>query len=486
MDFSEGERAGFIDAFVEFWMTRVDNTRTPEELIEAAKAILRGCEEHFRAAVTHVSRINGAVGPDKVEAFKTRALGLLSVASADEFNKQACLIIRDFPKLKAWMEWWMRPSHATMLFSSQRLMEEHVVESMPNTTNAEEAMHWRFYSAAGRDHSFMHGMKSLYKIAVDFERQFEAVNSMYLNVFIHLRTNNFPEGIPIRYRRPEAWKVTAAEIGRTKQTRAGDPAEKKRKKNDGRPPDTIKELLKPEKDTKAKPKKQPAQQDLGQFGPPSYPWKANSCWLDTSLELLFVCAMRNFDDFSTVFDTVPRSSGLHAFYSTLNLRRLIADDVDNKTVTRALGEQRDKLRGLLSKKKVIKNVTSSSSLMVRRRNCHIMVQLNFFLVRHGSTRSSGHRCLTVNASKQLHIFVHRYLISTIVLGRLRLVDHTWRLSSPGTTKNSMPAAIYMKHMVVILQTISRTLSRSTSILLQARFAGAQRTGYAFAQENEST
>ena len=149
MNFSEGECSGFIDAFVQFWMMHTDNTWTARELNEAAKAILCGCEEHFRAAVTKVSRINGAVGPDKVAAFKARALGLLSVPGIEEFNKQANLIIRDFPKLKAWMEWWMRPSHATMLFSSQRLMEEHVVESIPNTTNAEEAMHWRFYSAAG-------------------------------------------------------------------------------------------------------------------------------------------------------------------------------------------------------------------------------------------------------------------------------------------------------------------------------------------------
>jgi hypothetical protein len=130
-----------------------------------------------------------------------------------------------------------------MLFSSQRLMEEHVVESMPNTTNAEEAMHWRFYSATGRDHSFMHGMNSLYKIAMDFECQFDAVNSACSPSLFLRKTNYFSEGIPIRYRRPEAWKVIAAEIGRTKPTCAEKPNEKKRKKNDGRPPDTIKELL---------------------------------------------------------------------------------------------------------------------------------------------------------------------------------------------------------------------------------------------------
>ena len=70
-----------------------DNTWTARELNEAAKAILCGCEEHFHAAVTKVSWINGAVGPYKVAAFKACALGLLSVLGIEEFNKQANLII---------------------------------------------------------------------------------------------------------------------------------------------------------------------------------------------------------------------------------------------------------------------------------------------------------------------------------------------------------------------------------------------------------
>jgi hypothetical protein len=153
--------------------------------------------------------------------------------------------------------------------------------------------------------------------------------------------------------------VVAANIGRTKPTRAAQPDEKKRKKNDGRPPDTKNELL-----GQGKSKKKQAPPSPIQFGPPSYPWKANSCWLDTSLELLFLCAMRNFDDFTTAFDSGPQSSAVSAFYSTLNLRRLIADDVDDRIVSRTLGEHRDRFRALLKKRKVVKNVTSASSLMV--------------------------------------------------------------------------------------------------------------------------
>ena len=74
--------------------------------------------------------------------------------------------------------------------------------------------------------------------------------------------------------------------------------------------------------------------------------------------------MRNFNDFSTAFNSLPQSSAVFAFYSTLNLRRLIADDVDDRLASRTLGEHRDKFRALLKKKKVVKNVTSAAPLMV--------------------------------------------------------------------------------------------------------------------------
>ena len=60
----------------------------------------------------------------------------------------------------------------------------------------------------------------------------------------HCRSNDnqFPEGALIQYGVAEAWKVKAAAIGRTKPTRALKPADNK-KNDDGRLPDTIKELM---------------------------------------------------------------------------------------------------------------------------------------------------------------------------------------------------------------------------------------------------
>ena len=44
-------------------------------------------------------------------------------------------------------------------------MKPELWEAIPETTNVEEAMHWKMYSATGCDHGFLEGMHSLYAIA---------------------------------------------------------------------------------------------------------------------------------------------------------------------------------------------------------------------------------------------------------------------------------------------------------------------------------
>ena len=177
MDFSDAEHRGFINVFQDFWHIHGGDERSDEERVHAAESLLRGCQEHFRAAVTCVARINGAVPVDKKEAFTEHALGLLHCATSDDFQLRANLIIRDFPKLASWMEWWMRPSHASMLFRSERKMDTELWNGLPSTTNAQEAMNAKIYKACGQDHQFLEGMNALYAFALHFERLYKAATS---------------------------------------------------------------------------------------------------------------------------------------------------------------------------------------------------------------------------------------------------------------------------------------------------------------------
>lgn len=174
MDFSDAERLGFILAFTDFW-TELGDGQSEEELKAAAKAVLKGCREHFRAVVTRLSKVSKIISSENSDAFRRRALALLDLSSSKQFLQEAKKLERDFDGIGPWIEWWTRPDHAAMLFASERTMEPELWDMIPETTDAEEAMHFRFYKAVGTHHKFMDGLGKLWTIADSFTRLFNAV-----------------------------------------------------------------------------------------------------------------------------------------------------------------------------------------------------------------------------------------------------------------------------------------------------------------------
>ena len=170
--------------------------------------------------------------------------------------------------------------------------------------------------------------------------------------------------MPIRYGAPEYWKVKAATLGRTKPSRAPNPEEKRRKKNDGRPPDTVKELLGQtnSKDIE-RPKKTSKQSKKLDFGLPAYPWSDNSCWLDASLQVLYMAVTSNFNDFETVCEPLDPCFSLGALYAIIRDRFNL--DFNKGNATSVLKSQRDAFRIFLHKKKVIRSINKPESAVVR-------------------------------------------------------------------------------------------------------------------------
>ena len=181
MDFSEAERGGFIEAFISFWNRRPENERTDSQLRDDAGRILKGCKEHFRAGVTRISRIGGVIPVEQREYF---VIGLLSCPTDTKFREEAREIIQKYPKMASWLEWWLRPAHASILFESQRVMDIAIWDSIPDTTNAEEAMHWKLYSAAGKNHSFFERLRSLRAVSQHFELLHKARLSKFFFVIL--------------------------------------------------------------------------------------------------------------------------------------------------------------------------------------------------------------------------------------------------------------------------------------------------------------
>jgi len=170
--------------------------------------------------------------------------------------------------------------------------------------------------------------------------------------------------------------MVADQIGRTKPTRAPDAADRRRKKNDGRPPDTAKELLDPKKTEKQdkqvqqvvnvlnkQTKKAPAKSDINIASAiPSYPWQNNSCWLDTSLELLYTTVCYDFNEFSQACQQLRSDSPLHSLHHIFHIRQNLAQSTPNISTT--LSKQRNYLRKRIVQAKEAKGLSTFEPLFV--------------------------------------------------------------------------------------------------------------------------
>lgn len=78
---------------------------------------------------------------------------------------------------------------------------------------------------------------------------------------------------------------------------------------------------------------------------PGYPWEANSCWLDSALQIIYMTVKPDWNAFATCA-TTERNVGLHQLYEIL-ARRRAQEDIDS------LRLQRNEFRTYLRESRII-------------------------------------------------------------------------------------------------------------------------------------
>jgi hypothetical protein len=175
MDFSDAQRAGFINAYIRFSDTNTADYRSRGERQAAAERLLKGCEQHYRASVTRVAKNHGVVPFEKEGDFRKLALRLLDKElTAAEYTATVSTIYSNYPRLEDWMRWWDREAHASLIFPARYVMDPHMAKSLPATTNAEESMHNKIYSAIGRAHNLMDGLTEIVRFCGHYKTLYEA------------------------------------------------------------------------------------------------------------------------------------------------------------------------------------------------------------------------------------------------------------------------------------------------------------------------
>ncbi|KAJ7166933.1 hypothetical protein C8R46DRAFT_899417, partial [Mycena filopes] len=164
-------------------------------------------------------------------------------------------------------------------------------------------------------------------------------------------------GILIRYGQPEDWK------GKPRSSRKG---KKRTPRKDGRPPDTSKELVgrgrkgvkkssNPKAPSTTPAPSPPPPQPIPRYRP-SYVWDRNSCYLDTSLELIFQVVSRGFEhQFVARANTLHPAESLKGLVEFMVSRKRLEDVVDETTlsVSQTLGIQRTEFRRFLKRTLIV-------------------------------------------------------------------------------------------------------------------------------------
>jgi hypothetical protein len=117
----------------------------------AAQALLKGCEYHYAKSVARVSRLGDTVSPNTKKDFRRHCSQLVKLKSQADFHKTVEHIKKQWPRTRRWLEWWLIPEYACMLFTSLRKMSPEAAAKLPSTSNPEEAIHASLYRTVGKD-----------------------------------------------------------------------------------------------------------------------------------------------------------------------------------------------------------------------------------------------------------------------------------------------------------------------------------------------
>lgn len=167
IDFSIAERNGFVEAYVEHQLRKlINNLSLPENMVKSHKeylkkeaiSLLKGCQEHFRQSVTRISRNHAIVNHESSAQFQSMALRLLKINERDEFDKVIESIQKNWPNTTSWLEWWVYTDAGKILFPVLSSMDENLSKKLPDSINAQESMHHRYYMCGTIHQSIITGI----------------------------------------------------------------------------------------------------------------------------------------------------------------------------------------------------------------------------------------------------------------------------------------------------------------------------------------
>jgi len=213
-DMSAAELGGFMQALREFVEVKFGKEHTHKANVQK---FYKFCRVHFIRSLTRVARNGAVIQPREEKNFKDDVMSLLDIQDFNEFERAILTFKQRYPRANKWISWYLLPQRAQIMFPACKTItaeDETNFRALSDNTNAQENL--------GGDFKKTHD-KAKISVGQAIEHAYRWCFSFFVDRNLELR------GFNTRYSRG---KLSSHKKSRKKQW-----------KNDGRPPDTTKELV---------------------------------------------------------------------------------------------------------------------------------------------------------------------------------------------------------------------------------------------------
>jgi hypothetical protein len=189
LDYSAAQRLGRAEEYAETMILHLPSFHAlskdaqnieRKRYMDEAQATAKGCATHFSGSILRIKRTESLVPPEHLQEFDSLIHQLMSPdTTTGKFDRVAQELSVQFPRIKNWLTWWLRPVNASMIFPAKRAMSPELAEKVPDTSNPVEHRHSNLHMAVGEDHDLFSGIKNLHFHVKEMEAHYDAIKGLF-------------------------------------------------------------------------------------------------------------------------------------------------------------------------------------------------------------------------------------------------------------------------------------------------------------------
>ncbi|KAJ6465938.1 hypothetical protein C8R47DRAFT_45502 [Mycena vitilis] len=189
MDFSVAQRVAHAEEYADAVISTMQpgfSQLAPEAqalqrklLVEEAQTAQIGCDIHFMRSTVRVKKNGALVPPELYDTFDSAIRRMLTKnTTREQFAETVTLFKTTFPRLVGWVNWWLRPATASMIFPALSVVDPELADKAPSTTNPIEHQHSLLHHATGTDMDLVQGGDAIFLHVREMEKQYKAIQGI--------------------------------------------------------------------------------------------------------------------------------------------------------------------------------------------------------------------------------------------------------------------------------------------------------------------